>query len=196
MISDLLGLRKTTFCSIPDEVEGLGSSAIVAGILTMSAVPLTKEAILKWKFIRLGIGMVKAAEIAFSLNPFKVAHKFCLKPQVILRSREEGKMKKDTKSGSSIIQAVSSYISRSGELELPSEVITKAKHHILDGLTAMVSGSKLKPGQLVKNYVKNQSGVKEAQVAGSHIVTSAINAAFANGIMAHADETDDSHARS
>lgn len=95
-----------------------------------------------------------------------------------------------------LIKKVSSYISRSGELELPAEVIKKAKHHILDTLAAIVSGSKLRPGQMVKKFIQNQEGTREAQVAGSQIITSAINAAFANGIMAHADETDDAHSGS
>ncbi|MFC2060456.1 MmgE/PrpD family protein [Chloroflexota bacterium] len=105
-------------------------------------------------------------------------------------------MSKGTSSNDSVIREVSSYVSRSGEAELPAEVITKTKHHILDTIAAIVSGSKLKPGQLAKSYIENQAGVAEAQVAGSQVVTSAINAAFANGIMAHADETDDSHAGS
>ncbi|MGH8733995.1 MAG: MmgE/PrpD family protein, partial [Burkholderiales bacterium] len=41
-----------------------------------------------------------------------------------------------------------------------------------------------------------QGGTKEALVIGSRIVTSATNAALANGMAAHADETDDSHAAS
>ncbi|MDI7261576.1 MAG: MmgE/PrpD family protein [Thermodesulfobacteriota bacterium] len=105
-------------------------------------------------------------------------------------------MKKDACPDSAIIGELSAYISRGGEAELPSEVVQKAKHHILDTLAAMVSGSKLKPGQLARKYVESQEGVEEAQVAGSPIVTSAINAAFANGVMVHADETDDSHERS
>ncbi len=103
---------------------------------------------------------------------------------------------KKRKTTGTVIEKVSSYISSTGDAELPPEVIQKAKHHILDTLAAMVSGSDLKPGQLAMEYVKRQGGVKEAQVAGSKVVTSAINAAFANGMMAHADETDDSNARS
>jgi len=75
-------------------------------------------------------------------------------------------------------------------------VIKKAKCHILDTLGAIVSGSKFKPGEFAKKYAKSQGGVEEAQVVGSPIVTSAINAALANGMMAHADETDDSNERS
>jgi len=105
-------------------------------------------------------------------------------------------MKKADRKANSVIGDVSSYICRSMHTDLPAEVIEKAKHHILDTLAAMISGSTFKPGNVAKNYVKQQAGVKEAQVIGSHVVTTAINAAFANGIMAHADETDDSHEQS
>ncbi len=104
-------------------------------------------------------------------------------------------VRKGISSNGSVIREVSSYISRSAEAKLPAEVITKAKQHILDTLAAIVSGSELKPGQLAKRYIKNQAGTEEAQVAGSQVITSAINAALANGIMAHADETDDVHTR-
>jgi 2-methylcitrate dehydratase PrpD len=60
----------------------------------------------------------------------------------------------------------------------------------------MVSGSILKPGEVALRFAKNQRGKREAQVIGSKVVTSAIHAALANGMMAHADETDDSHAKS
>lgn len=80
---------------------------------------------------------------------------------------------------------------RSGEL--PPRVLEKAKHHILDTLAAMVSGSTLKPGVLARQYVEQQGGPAEAQVVGSSMVVSAVNAAIANGMMAHADETDDSN---
>jgi 2-methylcitrate dehydratase PrpD len=95
-----------------------------------------------------------------------------------------------------IIQEVSSYISGSIEAELPPEVVSKTKHHILDTLAAMVSGSTLKAGRLAMKFVEDQIGRGEAVVAGTSAATSAINAAFANGIMAHADETDDSHPKS
>ena len=61
---------------------------------------------------------------------------------------------------------------------------------------SIVSGSKFKPGEFAKKYAKSQGGVEEALVAGSPIVTSAVTAALANGMMAHADETDDSNERS
>ena len=94
------------------------------------------------------------------------------------------------------IGKVSSYISRGCEATLPAVVVREAKHHILDTLAAMVSGTGFKPGEMARRFARSQGGIEEAQVVGSGIVTSAINAALANGMMAHADETDDSHEKS
>jgi 2-methylcitrate dehydratase PrpD len=75
-------------------------------------------------------------------------------------------------------------------------VVEKTKHHVLDTLAAMVSGSRLAPGKKAIAYVKPLGGAKEACVIGSNITTGSANAALANGMLAHADETDDSHAPS
>ncbi|MGH7848056.1 MAG: MmgE/PrpD family protein [Candidatus Binatia bacterium] len=96
----------------------------------------------------------------------------------------------------SIIRKVSDYIAGASSVSLPAEVSVKAKHHILDTIGAMVSGSKLPPGHLAIEYIRAQGGTPEAQVIGSSLVTTAVNAALANAIMAHSDETDDSHAPS
>jgi 2-methylcitrate dehydratase PrpD len=79
---------------------------------------------------------------------------------------------------------------------LPEEVAEKARHHILDTLAAMISGSHLNPGRIAIAYVESLGGTREASVVGTRIRTSAVNAALANGMLAHADETDDSHAPS
>ena len=101
----------------------------------------------------------------------------------------------EKQTGGEIIDRLSAYVAASGETELPPEVIHKAKHHILDTLGAIVCGSNLKPGLLAKRFVAEQGGAAEAQVAGTSVVTTAIQAAFAMGMMAHSDETDDSHER-
>jgi 2-methylcitrate dehydratase PrpD len=94
------------------------------------------------------------------------------------------------------MRRLSGYIASALQRPLPTAVIEKTKYHILDTIAAMVSGSRLVPGMKAIAYVKTLGGVKEAGVIGSHIVTTAINAALANGMLAHADETDDSHAPS
>src|SRR3954469_2072478 len=97
---------------------------------------------------------------------------------------------------SEVMRTLSAYIARSPRRPLPDAVAEKTKHHLLDTLAAMVSGSRLPPGKKAISFVKTLGGAKEACVAGSRIVTAAGNAALANGMLAHADETDDSHAAS
>lgn len=97
---------------------------------------------------------------------------------------------------SQVTRQLSAYMASALRRRLPPAVVEKTKHHLLDTLAAMVSGSRLLPGRKAIGYVKTLGGVKEACVIGSRIVTSAVNAALANGMLAHADETDDSHAPS
>lgn len=97
---------------------------------------------------------------------------------------------------SPVMRRLSEYIAQAGRTKLPPEVVEKTKHHVLDTIAAMVSGSRLLPGKKGISYVKELGGVKQACVIGSRIMTTAMNAALANGMCAHADETDDSHAPS
>ncbi len=79
---------------------------------------------------------------------------------------------------------------------LPETVMEKAKFQVLDTLAAMISGSRLPAGEKAIAYVQTQGQGAQACVAGTSILTTAVNAALANGMLAHADETDDSHAAS
>jgi 2-methylcitrate dehydratase PrpD len=97
---------------------------------------------------------------------------------------------------SPVMRRLSAYIASALRRPLPPAVIEKTKHHILDTIAAMISGSRLAPGMRAIGYVKTLGGVKEACVIGSNIISTAVNAALANGMLAHADETDDSHAPS
>lgn len=93
----------------------------------------------------------------------------------------------------SITGEVATYIAAAGERALPPEVMLRARLHLLDSLAAIVSGSRLKAGKLAAAFVAGEGGRSEACLPGTAVVTSAINAAFANAMAAHADETDDSH---
>jgi 2-methylcitrate dehydratase PrpD len=91
---------------------------------------------------------------------------------------------------------LSTYIAAAGGRALPDDVVEKAKHHILDTISAMVSGSQLPPGKAALTFAKASPGDKVATVAGSTFLCGAIDAAMANGVLAHSDETDDSHSPS
>ncbi len=94
---------------------------------------------------------------------------------------------------STVTLELAGYIAGALGRALPSAVAAKTRLHVLDTLAAMLSGSRLKPGELAAAYVDRLGGRPEATVIGTRIVTSAVNAAMANAMMGHADETDDSH---
>ncbi|MBI2291030.1 MAG: MmgE/PrpD family protein [Betaproteobacteria bacterium] len=94
---------------------------------------------------------------------------------------------------SPLMRKLSTYISTALKKPLPPEVAERAKIHLLDTLSAIISGSRLPPGTSAIEYVKGQGGKPEATVFGTRIVTTAQNAALANGMFGHADETDDTH---
>jgi 2-methylcitrate dehydratase PrpD len=89
--------------------------------------------------------------------------------------------------------ALSSYMSEAATRELPVEVTEHAKQHLLDTLAAMISGSQLLPGRAAERYIRAHGGKGAATIAGTPLTAAASDAALANGMMAHADETDDSH---
>lgn len=89
--------------------------------------------------------------------------------------------------------ALSAYMSAAASRALPAAAEEHAKHHLLDTLAAMISGSELAPGQAALRYIRAQCGTGAATIAGSTLTAAPADAAIANGVMAHADETDDSH---
>jgi len=78
--------------------------------------------------------------------------------------------------------------------ELPSEVVEKAKMHFLDTLGNIFAAHEMPWSQMVINVVKQMGGTPEATVIGEAKYP-AINAALANGTMAHGVDADDSGAR-
>ena len=91
-----------------------------------------------------------------------------------------------------VMTRLSTYISEAQGRELPREVIEKAKHHILDTFAAMISGSELPPGRAAIQFARAYGGEKIATIAASAVLCGPLEAALANGVLAHADETDDS----
>jgi 2-methylcitrate dehydratase PrpD len=94
-----------------------------------------------------------------------------------------------------LIESLIDYMVAARQAKLPPEVIQKGKSHLLDSLAAIVSGSTLKPGKLGLQHVQQQGGHRDCTVLGTNFKTTPILAAFANGMSAHADETDDSNSQ-
>jgi 2-methylcitrate dehydratase PrpD len=105
--------------------------------------------------------------------------------------RQDGQGAAGGKASADLTGQVARYMATAATRELPAAVTLAAKHRILDTLAAMVSGARLKPGEMAIRYTRAQGGIPEAAVFTTDIRTSAVNAALANAMFAHADETDD-----
>ena len=95
-----------------------------------------------------------------------------------------------------VMSALSTYMAAAKDRVLPPEVVEAAKHHILDTFAAMISGSELPPGRAALALARAQAGRPTATVVASTILTGPMDAALVNGVLAHSDETDDSHSAS
>ena len=83
------------------------------------------------------------------------------------------------------------YMTAARDNALPEQVVVECKHRILDTFGAMVSGSRMRPGELAVKYVQELGGTPQASVIGARFRTTTVNAALANAMCAHSDETDD-----
>ena len=96
-------------------------------------------------------------------------------------------MKSETREISPVMHELATYMARALGKPLPEPVVEKTKHHVVDTIAAMVSGSRLLPGRRATSYVERLGGAKEACGIGSRLITAGQNAAFANGMPAHAN---------
>jgi 2-methylcitrate dehydratase PrpD len=94
---------------------------------------------------------------------------------------------------SPVMTDLSTYMSEARNRVLPDKVMEEAKHHILDTVAAMVSGSELPPGRKAIEFARAYGGEKIATVVASHELCGPIEAAIANAELAHSDETDDDY---
>lgn len=94
---------------------------------------------------------------------------------------------------SPIMAKLATYMADAAGKPLPDAVAEKTKQMILDALAAMISGSELPPGKFAINFARAYKGAQVSTVAASNVVCGPIEAALANGMLAHSDETDDTH---
>ena len=93
--------------------------------------------------------------------------------------------------GTDVTGRLARYMVEARDRPLPPEVLLACKHRILDTFGAMISGARMRPGEMATSYVRSIGGVAQASVVASDLRTTAIDAALANAMCAHADETDD-----
>ena len=85
------------------------------------------------------------------------------------------------------------FLDEARHVQLDERTIEKAKHHIVDTIAAMISGTALHVGHKALNALPSFEGLPEASVFGQAKRYPAYWAAMFNAMLAHADETDDSH---
>jgi len=89
---------------------------------------------------------------------------------------------------------LTAYIAAALRAPLPEVVLEKAKHHFLDTLASIISGARMPPSEKVLAYARTMGQSDQATVIGASMTAAAVDAALINGMLAHADETDDPHA--
>src|SRR3984893_6114089 len=92
------------------------------------------------------------------------------------------------------MEKLSTYMATTRDTELPERVVQDAKFQIRDTVAVMVSGSELPPGRDAIEFARTYGGgQKVATVVASKTLCGPMDAAFANGELAHADESDDDY---
>jgi 2-methylcitrate dehydratase PrpD len=107
------------------------------------------------------------------------------------RSAAGGQSARETTGAADLTGRVARYMAAARQQPLPPDVLRETRHRVLDTVAAIVSGARLKPGEMAIRFVQSQGGTPDASVLTTRIRTSAINAALVNAMFAHADETDD-----
>ena len=85
------------------------------------------------------------------------------------------------------------FVARSRYENLPAEVVAMSKKCLLDWLGNAIGGSCEPAARHIIDFVKETGGKKQASILGVGIRTNVINAALANGTMAHVLDYDDAH---
>jgi len=94
---------------------------------------------------------------------------------------------------SPLMNTLSTYMAEAARRPLPDAIVEKTKHVILDTIAAMVSGAELPPGKFAIQFARAYKGDRISTVVASNVLCGPIEAAMCNGMLAHSDETDDTH---
>jgi 2-methylcitrate dehydratase PrpD len=91
---------------------------------------------------------------------------------------------------------VAAHAAAAATADYPLEVLEKGKLQLLDTLAAIVSGAALEAGIAGQRYATSLGGRPTAAILGTALRAPLAEAVLANGMAAHADESDDSHEES
>ncbi len=95
-----------------------------------------------------------------------------------------------------IAENLSGFIHELVYKNIPQEVVEKAKDLILDTSGICIASSKMDFGKAALNLITGWGGTPESSLIGSERKVPAQNAAFANGVLGHGQDYDDTHTES
>lgn len=90
-------------------------------------------------------------------------------------------------------RTLADYVAGLEYASLPLEVVKMAKALVIDTIGVVFPATKRPVGKMIIELVNELGGKPEASVVGSNMKTSPVNAALANGTMAHDMELDEVH---
>lgn len=101
----------------------------------------------------------------------------------------------NTRERNGVTQDLASQLVMHTGRDIPPDVYRDASLHVLDTLGAMVSGATLAAGRAVLDYAQRNASprAQPCHIVSSALRTDPVTAARINGMLAHCDETDDSH---
>jgi 2-methylcitrate dehydratase PrpD len=99
----------------------------------------------------------------------------------------EGKMEK------TIAERLGEFCESLSYDEIPEPVLVKAKELILDTIGICVGSSKIDFGMAALRLIAGWGGLPESSLIGLRCMVPAQNAAFANGVLGHGQDFDDTH---
>ena len=87
---------------------------------------------------------------------------------------------------------VAAHAAEAMSARLSEDVREKARIHLLDTLAAIISGANLEAGIAGQRYAESLKGLATAAILGTSLRAPLAEAVLANGMAAHADESDNS----
>lgn len=89
-------------------------------------------------------------------------------------------------------ERLAKFVVDTGFKEMPEEVVTRTKTMFIDTIGVALAGASVgEAGKITLKYIKDIGGVPESTIIGGGFRSSAPNAAFVNGLLAHALDFDD-----
>ncbi len=92
-----------------------------------------------------------------------------------------------------LTETLAEFLYRTSLKDIPNQAIDIAHEHVLDCIGVTMAGSTDSTGRIITHFVKEMGGEPKASVFCGGFMTSAPQAAMANGTMAHALDYDDDY---